>query len=323
MASRALATTAMILLAGCASLSDTQGKGAPGASSTSGGLSALVAADPQFVSRAYPAVNDTVIQCPPIAARPAERLAAQFETRPLDLVELSAMAHRFMDPNNPAGDEFRERQAQQRATDWPFLCRYRDANAALKESGERPSVVFMGDSITEGWVEAHTEFFGRHGYVGRGISGQSSSQMVARFYADVVSLEPRVVHIMTGTNDIGGATGPVTEDEFVGSVSAMIDMAQANDIEVVLASIPPMSRLLPRPEFNVRPMVLSLNRRLMDLAADRGVTYVDYYTPLADADGAFDPQYANDGVHPTWVGYGVMEPLAERALSAALERRRP
>ncbi|MBO9711722.1 GDSL-type esterase/lipase family protein [Sphingomonas sp.] len=273
--------------------------------------------------RPLAAVNGTTLRCPPPPVQSAEQRAAQFETRPRDLDEMSKMAKAFMDPTNPAGAPFRKRQEEQRATDWPFLCRYREANAALKESGKPVSVVFMGDSITEGWIGAHPDFFARHGYVDRGISGQSSSQMVARFQADVIALRPRVVHIMTGTNDIGGATGPITEDEFVGNVSAMIDLAKANGIEVVLASIPPMSRLLPRPEFDVRPVVVQLNRRLRALAAARGVTYVDYYTPLVDASGAFDPHFANDGVHPTRAGYSVMEPLAEKALERAVGEWRP
>lgn len=276
--------------------------------------------DPARVGRPLPAINGTVIRCPLPVPPSADQQAAQFETRPRNLDEMSAMAKRFMDPANPAGDGFRKIQAEQRATDWPFLCRYRDANIDLREKGSPPAVVFMGDSITEGWINAHPQFFSDNNYVDRGISGQSSSQMVARFYADVVRLRPRVVHIMTGTNDIGGATGPVTEDESIDNVRAMIDIAQANGIRVVLAGIPPMSRLLPRPDFNLRPVVRSLNRRLRALAAERGLVFVDYYGPLADPQGAFDPRYANDGVHPTRAGYSVMEPLGQQALQKALKQ---
>lgn len=292
-------------------------------------IAALFAAAAQAASaqpelgRSYPAVNGTDIQCPIPAPPSAEQQAAQFDTAPRDLDAMSAMAKRFADPNDPMAASFRAKQAEQRATDWPFLCRYRDANAALEQTGKRPDAVFMGDSITEGWSEADPRFFARHNYVDRGISGQSSPQMVARFYQDVVALHPRVVHIMTGTNDIGGATGPITEDEYVGYVRAMIDMARANGIAVVLASMPPMSRLLPRPDFDVRPKVRSMNRRLEKLAAEYGIAYVDYYTPLVDKAGAFDPAYANDGVHPTRVGYSIMEPLAEQAIAAAAAKRGP
>lgn len=272
------------------------------------------------LSRAFPAVNGTMIRCPVLAPPSAERQAAQFETRPLNLDEISAAITRSAAQDDPARAAMRRQQADQRATDWPFLCRYRDSNATLMESTRRPTVIFMGDSITEGWIQADQPFFDRHDYIDRGISGQSSSQMLARFYNDVVALHPKVVHLMTGTNDIGGATGPVTEDESMYNVQAMIDLAQANGIRVVLAGIPPMSRLLPRPDFNLRPAVISLNRRLKAVAAERGLTFVDYYTPLATADGAFDPRYANDGVHPTRVGYAIMEPLAERAVQAELAR---
>jgi lysophospholipase L1-like esterase len=285
-------------------------------------LAQTVPAQQPALGRPFPAVNGTTIRCPLPVPPSAEQQASQFDTRPRDLDEMSAMAKRFTDPNDPLGAGFRKMQAEQRATDWPFLCRYRDANAALKDAGRRPDVVFMGDSITEGWINADPQFFARNNYVDRGINGQSSSQMVARFYADVVTLRPGVVHILTGTNDIGGATGPVTEDESINNVRAMIDMAQANGIGVVLGGIPPMSRLLPRPDFNLRPVVRSLNRRLQALAVERKVPFVDYYTPFADREGAFDPRYANDGVHPTRAGYAVMEPLAQAALAPALKQPR-
>ena len=135
---------------------------------------------------------------------------------------------------------------------------------------------------------------------------------------DVVALKPKVVHIMAGTNDIGGATGAITEDEFAANIRAMLDMAKANQIAVVLAGIPPMSRLLPRPDFDTRPAVPRLNARLKKLAAEYGAEWVDYFAPLAASDGSFDPAFANDGVHPTRAGYAVMEPLAAAAVSAAL-----
>lgn len=269
--------------------------------------------------RAFDAVNGTTIRCPPVPVRSPEQRADQFETRPRDLDELSSRAQEFFNSDSELGRQFRERQARQFAEDWAFLCRYRDANADLRASGARPVAVFMGDSITEGWIEADPAFFETNGYVDRGISGQSSSQMVVRFAHDVVALKPRVVHIMAGTNDIGGATGPITEDEFVANIRAMLDMAKANGIAVVLAAIPPMSRLLPRPEFDTRPVVPRLNLRLKALAEEYGTAWVDYFAPLAAADGSFDPRFANDGVHPTRAGYDVMEPLARAAIDRALQ----
>lgn len=281
-------------------------------------LLAQAPADRPAMGREFAAVNGTTIQCPLPQPRDQATLDNQFETRPRDLDELSRGAAAFFNGDSPASAAFRARRDEQFATDWPFLCRYRDANAALVESGERPRAVFTGDSITEGWIEADPEWFAENGFVPRGISGQSSPQILARFQHDVVALRPQAVHIMTGTNDIGGATGPITEDEYVRTVGAMIDMAQANGIAVVLAAIPPMSRLLPRPEFDTRPVVVALNARLAALAREKQVTFVDYFTPLKAADNSFDPAYANDGVHPTRAGYAVMAGLAEQAVVAAV-----
>lgn len=271
------------------------------------------------MGREFPAVNGTTIQCPLPVGRDAETLAAQFETRPRDLDALSEQAAAFFNSDSEVGAAFRARQAEQFATDWPLRCRYRDANADLLESGVRPRVVFMGDSITEGWVEANPGFFAQNGFVGRGISGQSSPQMLARFWQDVVALDPQAVHIMAGTNDIGGATGPITAREYIGTIASMIDIAQANEIKVILAALPPMSRLLPRPEFDTRPVVPQFNAMLAHLARDKGVTFVDYFTPLRAPDNSFDPAYANDGVHPTRAGYAVMEGLAEDAIRRVLD----
>lgn len=272
------------------------------------------------MGRAYQGVNGTSFRCPVPLPPSAEQQARQFDRNPQDLDKLAASAKAFFNADSEIGAQFRAQQAKQFAEDWAFLCRYRDANADLLAANTRPTAVFMGDSITEGWIQANPGFFERNGYVDRGISGQSSSQMVARFQQDVVALKPRAVHIMAGTNDIGGATGAITEDEFVANIRAMIDMAKANHIAVVLAGIPPMSRLLPRPEFDTRPVVPRLNARLKALAAEYGAQWIDYYAPLAAPDGSFDPAFANDGVHPTRAGYAVMEPLAAAAVSAALSR---
>jgi lysophospholipase L1-like esterase len=270
------------------------------------------------MGRSFAAVNGTAIRCPLPVPRDPAALAAQFEHRPRDLEEMSRMAAAFFNGESGVAAAFRARQAAQFATDWPFRCRYRDANADLIASGVRPRVVFMGDSITEGWFEADPAFFSDNGFVGRGISGQSSPQMLARFYQDVIALRPKAVHIMTGTNDIGGATGPITEEEYLATVAAMIDLAQANGITAILAAMPPMSRLLPRPDFDTRPVVPALNARLAELAAAKRVAFVDYFTPLATPDNAFNPDYANDGVHPTRAGYAVMERLAREAIRGAI-----
>ena len=272
----------------------------------------------QAMGRSFDAVNGTTIRCPLPQPRAQEALDRQFETRPQDLDALSEQVAAIFSGDNEMAKAFRARQSEQFATDWPLRCRYRDANAALAERNVRPRVVFMGDSITEGWVEADPSFFTDNGFVGRGISGQSSPQMLARFWQDVVALKPQAVHIMAGTNDIGGATGAITEAEYVGTVASMIDIARANGIAVIIAAMPPMSRLLPRPDFDTRPVVPALNASLAQLAMEKGAIFVDYFTPLKADDNSFNPAFANDGVHPTRSGYSVMEPLAEEAVQAAL-----
>jgi lysophospholipase L1-like esterase len=212
----------------------------------------------------------------------------------------------------PPPDEARIRE--QLARDWPGLCRYQAANGAL-EGKPPPRVVFMGDSITEGWVDGDPVLFA-DGVVGRGISAQTSPQMLLRFRQDVVALVPRVVHIMAGTNDIAGNTGPTTVRDFQNNILAMLDIARANDIAVVLAGIPPSKRLYWR-ELDPRREIRTLNAWLRATAAERGLVFVDYGEVLADAEGGLRADLGNDGVHPNRAGYAAMRPLAERAIAEA------
>jgi len=205
------------------------------------------------------------------------------------------------------------------AGDWPNLCRYKEANAALA-GATRPAAVFMGDSITEGWVGGDPGLF-KPGVVGRGINAQTSPQMLLRFRQDVVALAPRVVHIMAGTNDIAGNTGRTTTQDFKNNILAMIDLARANDIAVVLAGIPPSKRLYWRGELDPRPWIRELNDWLRATADAQGLVFVDYAAVLADSEGGLRADLSNDGVHPNGAGYAAMRPLAEHALAAALERR--
>lgn len=205
---------------------------------------------------------------------------------------------------------------ERQSRDWPYLCRYRAANAELLAHAERPDMVLMGDSITENWVAASPDFFA-HGFTGRGISGQTSAQMLARFYADVVALRPRFVHIMAGTNDIGGATGPTLESDYINNINSMVDIAQANGITVILAAIPPITQLMFKPDFDPRPNVRRVNAALKSLAERRKLVFVDYFTPLADTGGAFDRRYANEGVHPNRDGYAIMERLLSNGYKTA------
>lgn len=201
--------------------------------------------------------------------------------------------------------------AEQRARDWPDLCRYRASNAALKSP---PRVVFMGDSITEAWAIADPEFFSGD-VVDRGISGQTSPQMLLRFRADVIALHPQVVHILAGTNDIAGNTGPTTEQDFEDSIESMVELAKAHGVRVVLGSIPPMASISWAPQYRPAEEVRRLNDWLRAYAARAGVAYVDYYDGLARADGAFRPELSADGVHPNITGYAIMRALAESAIA--------
>lgn len=202
--------------------------------------------------------------------------------------------------------------------DWPMLCHYRDANRAVVTP---PSAVLIGDSITEMWISTAPGLFA-DSVVDRGISGQTSPQMVARFYQDVVRLRPRVVHIMAGTNDIAGNTGPSSADNYADAISSMIDMARANGIAVVLGSILPAGGFGWHPDYRPAQQIIALNAWLRLVAAQRGLVYADYHSAMADPAGAMKPGLSSDGVHPNAAGFAIMEPIARAAIAAA-ERRAP
>lgn len=202
-----------------------------------------------------------------------------------------------------------------RQYDWPWLCRFRAEDAAI-DPAHAPEAVFMGDSITEGWGRDDPDFFA-HGFVDRGISGQTTPQMLLRFMQDVVALHPRVVHIMAGTNDIAGNTGPNTPEDFRNNIRAMVELAKANHIAVVIASIPPSDHFSWQPALHPSDRIVALNAWLRDYASAEGLVYADYYTVLAGPHGELPAAYSGDGVHPVPAGYAVMRPIAERAIAAA------
>jgi len=212
---------------------------------------------------------------------------------------------------------------QQRLADWPELQRYRDANARLPDAVPgQPRVVFFGDSITEGWGrEGSAGFFPGKGWLNRGISGQTTAQMLVRFPQDVLALKPQVVVILAGTNDIAGNTGPSTQAMIEDNLHAMVDLARAHGIAVVLASVLPVSDYPWLPGTAPAPKVRALNTALKRYADAQQLVYLDYYTPMANAAGGLDPQLADDGVHPTAKGYAVMAPLAEAAVTRALQQK--
>jgi lysophospholipase L1-like esterase len=198
-------------------------------------------------------------------------------------------------------------------SDWAWLARYRDDNAALIGSGARVDTVFLGDSITEGWARTDPEFFAK-GNVGRGISAQTTPQLLVRMHADVIALKPRVVHIMAGTNDIAHNTGPMTAQDSQNNVMAMCEIAQAHKLRIVLGSVPPASKYWWRPESLPKPKALAMNEWLQAYAKRIGARYADYASVLTDATGAVKPELAKDEVHPTPAGYAAMRPVAEAAI---------
>jgi len=198
-------------------------------------------------------------------------------------------------------------------TDWAWLGHFRADNEKLLASGQKVDAVFMGDSITEGWARNDPEFFS-NGIVGRGISAQTSPQMLVRFYQDVISLRPRVVHIMGGTNDIAHNTGPMTARETQNNIKAMCEIAWSHKIRIVLGSVPPASKYWWRPEVSPKAEALAMNDWLRSYAKTINAKFADYATPFVDANGAVKPELAKDEVHPTQEGYALMRPIAEAAL---------
>lgn len=206
-------------------------------------------------------------------------------------------------------------------TDWAYLARYRDANAALPAPAPGENrVVFLGNSITEAWAPLFGTLFPGKPYIGRGIGGQTTPQLLVRFRPDVVALRPRAVVILAGTNDIAGNTGPSTLAMIEDNIASMVDVALANNIRVVLCSVLPVYDYPWRPGLTPAPKILALNAWLRDHARRRGLAYADFHSAMADARGGLPPTLAADGVHPNAAGYGIMAPIVERAIAEALRR---
>ncbi|MDE1916970.1 MAG: GDSL family lipase [Sphingomonadales bacterium] len=191
-------------------------------------------------------------------------------------------------------------------TDFPWLDRYARDNAQVLASGVPTNIVFMGDSITQGWRDKHPAFF-PDGRVNRGIGGQTTPQMLLRMMADVIALKPVAVHIMGGTNDIAGNTGPMSPDMTCNNIAAMATLARANGLRVLLASIPPAANFPWRPGLDTRTPIARINTWFRDYALREGHVWVDYHPALANDSGGMEPGLAVDGVHPTPTGYDAME----------------
>lgn len=205
------------------------------------------------------------------------------------------------------------------AQDWPNLNRFREANAQLAApaKGEK-RVVFMGNSITEGWINTHPDFFKANPYVNRGISGQTTPQMLVRFHQDVVDLQPEAVVILAGTNDIAGNTGPSTLKMIMDNLKAMAEIAEANDIEVILCSVLPVKRYSWRPEVEATQQVVDLNKMIKEYCQQEKIIYLDYFSAMATPENFMIPEYTTDEVHVTPKGYDLMEQMVQEAIKKAL-----
>jgi lysophospholipase L1-like esterase len=235
-------------------------------------------------------------------------------------------------PVDPCADmQARATRAENRLKDWPALARYRDANATTTPPAKDENrVVFMGDSITDSWDDPkYGGFFPGKPYVDRGISGQTTPQMLIRFRADVIALKPRLVVILAGTNDLAGNTGPTTLQAIEDNLTSMFDLAHANGIRVLFASVLPISdyeknkdgQQIVRSKQRPPEQITALNAWMKKYAGLHGGIYLDYFTAMADDKGFLKEELSEDGLHPNQKGYDVMAPLAEQAIAAALKSR--
>lgn len=206
--------------------------------------------------------------------------------------------------------------------DWQNLARYRKANTALAATkSTKPRVVFMGNSITDGWINADSSFFAGKNYIDRGISGQTTPQMLVRFRPDVIDLKPAVVVILAGINDIAGNTGIMTLEETFGNIVSMAQLAKASNIKVVISSVLPAYDFPWRPGMQPAEKVIKLNAMLKEYATKNNIVYLDYFNAMKDGRNGLPARLSRDGVHPTLEGYKIMEPLAEKAIAEALRRK--
>jgi lysophospholipase L1-like esterase len=208
--------------------------------------------------------------------------------------------------------------------DWAWLERYDADNQKLPlpAAGER-RVVFLGNSITEGWISTDSAFFKGKNYVNRGIGGQTTPQMLVRFREDVINLKPEVVVILAGINDIAENTGPSKIENVAGNIFSMAELARVNHIKVILSSVLPAAAIPWHPGINPVQSIIKLNELLKDYAGKNHLVYIDYYSAMVNPDKGCKKELTTDGVHPNLAGYKVMEPLVEKAIHDALKQKVP
>ncbi len=199
--------------------------------------------------------------------------------------------------------------------DWANLSKYAEENAKLIEKGHVDRrVVFMGNSITEFWSVFDSSFFQGKPYINRGISGQTTPQMLIRFRPDVIDLNPSIVVILAGINDIAENNGPATLEEISGNIFSMVELAKSHSIRPIICSVLPALDFYWRPGLNPSPKIIKLNQMLIEYADKNDIPYVDYYTAMVDENNGLKKDYSEDGVHPNLAGYRVMESLIEEKL---------
>lgn len=206
--------------------------------------------------------------------------------------------------------------------DWAELNHYKEENKEIGlPSKSENRVVFMGNSITAGWVGAMPEFFKGKPYIGRGIGGQTTPQMLIRFRQDVINLKPKVVVILAGTNDIAGNTGPSTLEMIEDNIASMSELAESNGIKVIISSVLPVYVYPWKPEVKPIDQIIALNQWLKEYAKKNGHSYVDYYSSMVDERRGMKSEYSADGVHPNKLGYEVMGALVEKAIASTLRKK--
>ncbi|HBS88219.1 MAG: acylhydrolase [Bacteroidetes bacterium GWF2_38_335] len=207
-------------------------------------------------------------------------------------------------------------------TDWANMKRYSAENKKLGLPAQNENrIVFMGNSITEFWKIIDSSFFEGNSYVNRGISGQTTPQMLIRFRQDVIDLKPKVVVILAGINDIAENTGPTTIEDIYGNIVSMAELASANGIKTIISSVLPANNFPWRPDIKPAEKVIELNSLLEKYCVENGIVYLDYYSSMVDSQKGLDEKYTDDGVHPTLAGYQIMEPLLENEIIKILEMR--
>lgn len=210
----------------------------------------------------------------------------------------------------------------QHNNDWAQTSRYAQANIEInRQANDGKRVVMMGNSITEIWAKQHSEFFRLTRLIGRGISGQTSAQMLARFDKDVIALNPQAVVILAGTNDIAENGGPYSEEQTMANIAKMCEQAKSHKIKVILSSVLPCNKMYWSNATGVTGKIESLNKRIKNYAQKNKIHYIDYYSYMIDRnDGSLHHAYTNDGVHPNMAGYATMEPLLVNALNKCVKR---